>query len=196
MPLFSSDDISNSSVPKSDSGSILTKGTVSFWHRTQQKIAAEFKDLEIISGLSKHFVSKGAWSMHDLIYYFLKIEGPSRVFITPWAISEIAMRNLFNFMNDGLITELYMICDYRNTSRKPAELAFIERNASKITLAKCHAKVVVIVPEDPTQIPLTIVSSANLTRNPRLEAGVVTFSKAVADFHKDWINEEISNTDA
>lgn len=193
MPLFTRDDISRSSIPVSGSGASLTRGTVSFWDRFQKKIDDHFRDMDLTAESSIHFYSDGAWNMHDLLYYFLKRQGAAKVYLTTWAISEIVMRQLCNFMKDGLITELFALFDYRNTSRKPAELAFIEQNATRIKLAKCHAKVTVI---DSESMPVTIVSSANYTRNPRLEAGVIAFSREVADFHKEWILKEICDAES
>jgi hypothetical protein len=188
MALFTHEEIKGSSIPSAKAGAIQHPGSVSFWDVTQKKIESALTDMECSPDSSIHYVTEGSWSMHDLLYYFLARYGSSRVYITSWAISEIAMRQLYNFMKEGLITELYGLFDFRNTSRKPAELAFIHQNATKIKLAKCHAKVTVI---ENAMMPVTIVTSANYTDNPRYEAGVISFSPEVARFHKEWILKEI-----
>lgn len=189
MALFKIDDSIKPSASNDKSKSILLKGHVSFWDATQISIANEFDKYEpdenhIIAG-----VSKGAWNNHDFLFYWLNRLGPAKVYLTTWAISEIAMRNLVQFMTDGLIIDLFALFDYRNTSRKPAELAFIENNASRIKLAKCHAKMLVIY----TPIPVVLTGSANMTRNPRLENITVYFGGAAADFHRDIILKEMDD---
>lgn len=189
MALFKSTELKHTAASVEKSASILLKGHVTFWDATQVSIADEFDKYEpdenhIIAG-----VSKGAWNNHDFLYYWLKRLGPAKVYLTTWAISEIAMRNLVQFMNDGLIIELHALFDYRNTSRKPAELSFIENNATRIKLAKCHAKMLVIY----SSIPVTLTGSANMTRNPRLENISVYFGEPAANFHRDIIIKEIND---
>ena len=189
--LFDAQEIENNRPDNHPSGSVLqTDSGLSFWDKTQSKIAETLSGFDLKDGSSVHFYSNGTWSMHDLLFYFLKKTPAAKVYLTTWAISEIAMRQLYTFLKDGLISELYAIIDYRNTSRKPAELEFIKQNATKIQLSKCHAKVTVI---DHPDRCITIVTSANYTRNPRLEAGVITVGRQVGDFHKEWIIEELEH---
>jgi len=91
-----------------------------------------------------HFVSMGDWSTHDLLFYFLKMTGPADVFFTTWSISEFAIRQLYSYVDTGMITKLSGLFDYRNGIHKPAELQFLKQITSDIKAAKCHAKVVVI----------------------------------------------------
>lgn len=185
MALFEMQDLSRSAIKKSKASAVSIPGRHLFWDKTQKKISHldsfSFEENETI-----HFTSEGAWSMHELVLYLLKRFGSGKVYFTTWAISEIAMRQLFFFHTEGLITEMYAVLDYRNTSRKPAELAFITQNATKLKLAKCHAKVTVIVTDTHY---LSISTSANYTRNPRIEAGTITISKIVAQHHIDWITK-------
>jgi len=124
--------------------------------------------------------------MHDLLLFFLQITGKADVFITSWAISEIAMRQLFSFKKNGLIISLNLILDYRNKVRKEKELAFVKQFCDNISLKKIHAKVTVIQNEN---FSISIIGSANYTRNPRIESGVILISKKVADFNIKWIHE-------
>lgn len=140
---------------------------------------------------SIHFASLGDWSTHDLLFYLLQISGPASVFFTTWAISEYAIRQLYNFIQEGLILELHGIFDYRNGVRKPAELQFLQQITTNIKPAKCHAKVTVIIND---AWGICIVGSANYTRNPRIEAGVICSEKSVAEFHRDWIIKELNES--
>ncbi|HNX79809.1 MAG TPA: hypothetical protein PKJ24_07990, partial [Prolixibacteraceae bacterium] len=136
------------------------------------------------------FVSLGDWSTHDLLFFLLEQTGPARVYFTTWAISEYAIRQLYNLIEQGMILELKGIFDYRNGIRKPAELQFLEKISTEIKPAKCHAKVTVLENDD---WGISIVGSANYTRNPRIEAGVLFSVKEVAAFERNWIEKELSN---
>lgn len=144
----------------------------------------------ILENQTIHYASMGDWSTHDLIFHILKQVGPSKVYFTTWAISEFAIRQLLKFVDEGLIIELKGIFDYRNGIRKPAELQFLKKITADVKAAKCHAKVTVIENEN---IGIAIVGSANFTANPRIEAGVISSFRAVAEFHKGWILEELNN---
>lgn len=171
-------------------GAISIPATVFFWNSQQKNIGKELDAFEFYTNQVICFTSDGAWNMHDLVYYLLKRFGSGRMYFTTWAISEIAMRQLYLYQKDGLITELFGLLDYRNTSRKPAELAFIEQNSTTIKLEKIHAKVTVLELENAY---IAINTSANYTRNPRIETGDIFVSKEVTDFHKSWILKKIHN---
>ena len=98
-------------------------------------------------GESLHYASMGEWSTHDLLFHLLSQTGPAEVTFTTWAISEYAIRQLYNFVNTGMITKLSGIFDYRNGIHKPAELQFLKQITTDIKAAKCHAKVTVIINE-------------------------------------------------
>ena len=140
---------------------------------------------------SIHYASMGDWSTHDLLFYFLSQTGPAEVYFTTWAISEFAIRQLYSFVTSGLITKLSGIFDYRNGIHKPAELQFLKQITTNIKAAKCHAKVLVILNET---WGISIVGSANFTRNPRIESGVCCNDRQTAEFHKSWIMAELTNT--
>lgn len=132
----------------------------------------------------KKYISDGDWSAHDLLFYLLKITGPAKVYFSTWAISEYAVRQLYNMIQEGHILELHGIFDYRNGVRKPAELEFLKKITTEIKPAKCHAKMIAII-NDSWGIDVT--GSANFTRNKRLEAGVIITWRKQAEETRDII---------
>lgn len=131
-----------------------------------------------------HYATGGRWSMHELILHVLQLIGPAKLYLTTWTITEDPMRALFQAIDSGMVTELYCVLDYRIEKRKAEAFQLAKVNASRIKLTKCHAKVTVL---ENDQWSVSIVSSANLSANPRIEAGVICTDQASADFHKDWI---------
>ncbi len=189
MSLFSLNDLSRKPTVKTESGSVSVSGPT-----TCRIGKANAKLQEVFGPIGQDqilpFVSLGDWSTHDLLFFLLEQTGPARVYFTTWAISEYAIRQLYNLIEQGLILELKGIFDYRNGIRKPAELQFLEKISTDIKPAKCHAKVTVL---ENDQWGISIVGSANYTRNPRIEAGVLFSVKEVAAFERNWIEKELSN---
>lgn len=192
MTLFSSEDLAKKKPDRPKSGSVpFTSTNLLTIGKANEKLHQVFG--KVIDGQSVHYASLGDWSTHDLLFFLLEQTGPARVYFTTWAISEYAIRQLYQFIEHGLILELKGIFDYRNGIRKPAELQFLQKITTDIKAAKCHAKVTVI---ENDCWGISVVGSANYTRNPRIEAGVLCCDKTVAAFHRDWILKELSNTSA
>ena len=192
MSLFSTEDLVMKKPDRSKSGSAaVSGGNLLIIGKSNEKLHQVFG--KVIDGQSVHYASLGDWSTHDLLFFLLEQTGPARVYFTTWAISEYAIRQLYQFIEHGLILELKGIFDYRNGIRKPAELQFLQKITTDIKAAKCHAKVTIIENDN---WGISVVGSANYTRNPRIEAGVLCCDKTVAAFHRDWILKDLSNTSA
>ena len=192
MSLFSAEELSRRKQSRPKSGSVPALGSsLLVIGKSNEKLHQVFG--QVTQDQSVHYASLGDWSTHDLLFFLLEQTGPARVYFTTWAISEYAIRQLYLFIEHGLITELKGIFDYRNGIRKPAELQFLQKITTDIKAAKCHAKVTVI---ENDHWGISVVGSANYTRNPRIEAGVLCTDKSVADFHRNWILNELSNTSA
>ena len=192
MSLFSTEDLAKKKPDRPKSGSVpFTGSNLLSIGKANEKLHQVFG--QVTDGQSVHYASLGDWSTHDLLFFLLEQTGPAKVYFTTWAISEYAIRQLYQFIEHGLILELKGIFDYRNGIRKPAELQFLQKITTDIKAAKCHAKVTVIENDN---WGISVVGSANYTCNPRIEAGVLCCDKTVAAFHRDWILKELSNTSA
>lgn len=139
-----------------------------------------------------HYVSMGEWSLHDLVFHLLSITGPAEITMATWSVSEDAVRLMLKNIEHGLIKKLSLLLDWRVKVRRPEVLSLVKSNITEIRESSCHAKLAVIE-NDGWQI--CIVGSANLTNNPRIEAGVIHADKNAADFHKKWMDAEIRNAD-
>ncbi len=186
MSLFSIDDINQ--PRKSGSAAIRHKGPTRFVvGNSQQTLTEVIQDLPQVEEAIE-FVSTGDWSVHDLLFYVLEKTGPAAVHFTTWAISEYAIRQLYNYVTSGLITDLTGIFDYRNVTVKSAEFHFLKRISPNVKPSRVHAKVTVVENE---QWSITIAGSGNYTRNPRIEIGIIRNSKTSCAFHKKWIHEQL-----
>lgn len=131
-----------------------------------------------------HYVSNGEWSTHELIIHLLSLIGPSELYFSTWSLKEHPVRLLLNAMESGHITKLFALLDGRVKVRNPEVFHLAKHNFTEVKQYDCHAKVSVLISESWT---ITIVGSANMTNNPRVEACILSTVPAVGQFHKTWL---------
>ncbi len=143
-------------------------------------------------GHTMHWLSKGQWSMHEMVEAMLLATGPAKLFMSTWTITEEPVRKLFLLKQQGYIQELQCLLDYRIKQRKAAPFQLMNNVCDRLGLAQCHAKVAVAINEHKA---VACVGSANFSRNPRIEAGILTAEREVAHFHASWISKEIADAE-
>jgi len=136
-----------------------------------------------------HFWSGGQWNMQDLLGGLLLITGPARVYITTYAISEAAVISMLNMINQGSITELHCLFDFKVKEQK-GKSYLLAKNNFPVTLSRIHAKVTVIRNEN---WMISVTGSANWTRNPRAERQVICTVKEIVEGDIKIIEELIED---
>ena len=135
-----------------------------------------------------HYATGGRWSAHELLQFIIERTGPARVSISTWTVTEAPVRALLALREAGLITELRLLFDHRIKTRCPKAVQLVAALGARVHLAKCHAKVTVV---ENAEWAVTVLSSQNYTRNPRIEAGVIFTDRASAAFHGGWMARQI-----
>ena len=192
MSLFSLDDINTPLQQKSGAKSLVSSPA------SILRLGTSLKQLEeTIGSLEENqvieYMTAGKWSMHELIEYSLRKIGSARVYLATWTVTEEPVRSLVKMREEGLIRELHCLFDYRIKDRKPAAFELLKSISDSHALVKIHAKVTAMLSD---QRGIAILSSANMTKNPRIEAGAVFCSHESAAFHSDWILQEITTAKA
>ena len=147
---------------------------------------------EISPGETKHVVSCADWSMEHVIAHLADQIGPVDLMFATWSVSDASLARLLTAIQKGAIRSCRAIFDWRVKVRKPNAHTMISAalpNAD-IRLTSSHAKVYIMRNGDRA---ITVVSSANLTSNPRIEASVITDNIDVYEWHKQWMEAELSN---
>lgn len=129
----------------------------------------------------KPFFSEGLWSMHDLLVYLLGITGPAEIWISTFSISEAAIRAIFDASERGMVYAVHCLFDHTIPKNKLSLLFFAHNVVTDIAISANHSKILLI--ENETW-KVTVVSSANMTPNPRKEAGVLFTAPEVFDLYK------------
>jgi hypothetical protein len=126
-------------------------------------------DLVITDDSVIPFFPEGGWCLHQLLSHTLAFTGAAHVRISSFSLSENAIRSFINDSEAGLIKSLTLLFDISIPRRKMDLMLFAHSVFTEIRLTPNHSKVILI--EGVRKA--CIISSQNLTPNPRLEAGVV-----------------------
>jgi hypothetical protein len=124
------------------------------------------------------FISDANFSSYQLLNTLLDQFGPSDVWITSYGISETALRAISARKQTGLIKDLHFVFSDHVKRIKPREMQIAESIATKFCYYPCHAKIIVVRNQNKSA---TIISSMNMNRNNKLEAGFIGFDHTLAD---------------
>ncbi len=140
---------------------------------------------------NKHidFCTAGELSIHQIIQYALNLTGPADVYLSSWTIKEDPARALLFLKETGKIKQLFGVFDHRLNSDDAKHFHLIEKAFTQYVLTKNHSKVVVIIGQN---LSICIVGSANLSNNPRIEAGFISTYSPTVEFHKQWMEQVLS----
>ena len=141
-----------------------------------------------------HVVSMGEWSADNMIAWAVDQIGPSDLLFGTWSLSVKPATRLCAAADAGLLTRFRGVFDLRAVIRRPEAMRMIRRRFgyNNVRIFNCHAKVYLLENESRR---ISIVSSANFTNNPRIEASVITDDPAVYDFHRNWLELTFANSD-
>lgn len=156
--------------------------------QSENRFSAKLQEVinQVDHGRSVHWVSRGDWSMHQLLQALLLKTGPADVWISSYAFSELPARTVCDLKAAGVIKKLVCIIDSRVDVRSASALAMLRNAADSLKLLDTHAKVTVIKNEEWF---LVVAGSANYTTNKRFEAGFICGEASVCSFHKSWIEK-------
>lgn len=138
------------------------------------------------------FNTRGQFSSYELLDALLNYKlAPSAFYLTAWTVSEMALRTVTKLKSEGKITALHGLFDYRVKERRHSAFQLILGQADSLNYTTAsHAKIMVL---DNDKMPVTVIGSANFSKNPRMEAGVIFCSRKIADNCIKWIVDEISS---
>ncbi len=113
-------------------------------------------------------LTKGQFSMLDLLAALLEQTGPASVSISTWTMGIRDTEGAALLLDQGRMTSLRLYVDRSFPGRQPAYCAAVQRafGAAAIRMTRIHAKIATIVGGGWS---IAVRSSMNLNRNPRFE---------------------------
>jgi hypothetical protein len=129
-------------------------------------------------------------SLHEMIAELLHDIGKSDIKLCTFSIGEEAIRGFIELIDEGLIGTLIIVTDFTVKKNKIGMLLFASETA-KIYLNDVHAKIVHI---SNVSQKATIITTSNLNRIKRYEAGIVYRNNEHCDFFGQKLDELIENS--
>lgn len=146
---------------------------------------------QIEIGKNKHFYSKGAFNLIQLVLYLLKQTGPAHVFISSYSISEESLATLLRYKERGDILSIKFLIDNRVRTISPKPFDYlVTAFPNCYRCCALHAKVALIWNDE---YCLSVVGSQNATHNPKLERGIIHTEETVFQFDYRVLTDEFNN---
>lgn len=133
-------------------------------------------------------LSKGRWSLHQLVSHIIGLIGPCDCSLTSYGISTKPIQCILDLLRSKQILTITALFDKRIRLQCPDAFQLLlnltDDERVRIGLTMIHAKVVVLSNADHQ---VTIRTSANLNVNPRIEIYDISTHAGRAQFHQQWI---------
>jgi len=146
---------------------------------------------EYIGDLSKNTeifgITKGQFSIIDVIKYVLDFAGPSDLLIATWTAAQADIKKAFEFLENGNIRQVKFLVDRGFINRQPEYCAELKRlfGDESIRFLRAHAKFCVIQNE---KWNFVIRTSMNLNENKRMENFEITEDKDFCEYFKRFFD--------
>jgi hypothetical protein len=142
----------------------------------------------ITPGIELYGVSKGQFSLIDLLTYCLEATGPADVVISTWTAANADLKFAYKLMTAGTIRSLRFLVDFSFPSRQPAYCAALRETFGDdcLRISKNHAKFCTI---RSNAWNLVIRTSMNLNENRRLESYEISDDRNMAEYLEQIITE-------
>lgn len=137
----------------------------------------------------KPYYSEGDFSMHQLIEHLINQMGEVSVVLSSFSITELAVRTFYRLIEQKKIKQISCLFDFTVKRHKVSLLFFISNVVKNIAIAKCHAKIVLLYNDKQF---ISVISSANLNINDKIEAGIISSNKQTFDFFYNKLTHSIS----
>ncbi len=114
-------------------------------------------------------LTRGQFSLTDLLTAVLAKTGPAALSISTWTAASASVQSMLDLLQTGQITRCRWLVDTTFVRRVPALVAQIRKEfgADAIRVTRTHAKFATVTNDE---WKVAIRSSMNLNQNPRLES--------------------------
>lgn len=137
----------------------------------------------LLPGKTIPFAHKGEWAVHEVLPFIFSQVGSFHLSLATFNLSEDSLRPIF-FMKERseLLTARFLLD--ANIRRHKIDMMFFSTSiADDIRVSSTHMKVLLC--ENRT-LKLALVGSANMNKNIRHEAGIITTDKYMFDYYMDY----------
>lgn len=130
-------------------------------------------------------VSAGAWALHDLTRHLVRQTGPADFRMFTWSLTMPAAQTLVRLQADGLLRAPRFVMDNQMSKWSREALAWLTTHFARTYTCGIHAKGLTLGNDAWT---VTVVTSANASNNPRVEAYHISTDPEVYAFTARWFD--------
>lgn len=175
--------------------SFKTKAKRQMLKKLKQESAKECLPFLPKENESIHIVSNGKFDFFQFVPICIQyLGGQSKEFIgSTWTMNRDNVNDLLDMLDKkmilqaGILTGLYF--KQRESSVYATLVEGMQQRGQKVKCLENHAKIVLL---NNAEDFITIEGSANFTANPRIEQYVITNSRELYEFHREWMLEIIN----
>ncbi len=148
---------------------------------------------EIVPGCEIFTLSSGHWNLIDLIHHALTATGPADVVVSVWTVGSVETQILHDLMKGGAIKSILMLVDFSFPRRQPEYCAHVRKVCGDDAIAptNVHCKFV-LISNDAWKI--SVLTSANLNRNFRIESYLLATAAGLFDLLLDFSQKVKANS--
>lgn len=185
MPLFERSDIRNFEQEEAPLSPTVPLPSTGIDGKATFLVGRHGVDLErIVPSGTDHphrFVpSRGSFSLHEVIAFLAHRLGPCEAWLTTYGVSADPLQQVFTLCRQGHIVRFHLLTDPRVKTEAPEayQLMLAAPDTCKVRFQKNHSKLLVMRGE---HARTWVMTSANLTNNPRLEAYMFSTDPVLCD---------------
>lgn len=155
--------------------------------KRKESAAEAVADLER-DGMEIFGLTRGQFSLSDMIEAILQKTGPARMSISTWTAAQVDISRMMDLLKSGLMTDCRWLVDLSFIRRTPELCNQIREQfgLEAVRVMRTHAKFV-LIENDEWRVCLR--SSMNLNQNPRLESYQVGHDPELCD----WLGRVIDD---
>lgn len=141
---------------------------------------------------SLHIVSNRTFDYFNIIPRLIELanQNVDTFYFSTWTMSHQNVISIFEMFDQGIFKNIHALTGEYFKSRETAVYSIlemgIEERKQKLFSNKNHTKVTLLEIGDEHYV---IEGSANFTANPRIENFIITNSKELFYFHKEWMDQ-------
>jgi len=148
--------------------------------------------VEAIEGLSRdreiYGLTKGLFSLADLLMASLEVTGPAHMDISTWTAASADLTRIHELIGGGKILSTRWLVDFSFQRRAPALASQLREQfgCDAVRVSKNHAKLAILKND---AWDLVIQTSMNLNTNPRFENFHAAHDPELAAFYRSILDE-------
>lgn len=143
-------------------------------------------DLSKHSGKVFPYWTNNHWSTYDLLMYMLSISGTAEVTFHTWGLGKQAVTLFDKAIKAGAISQCYAVFDVTLKQRKSNILAQARMVIPNIGFVEVHGKSFTVLNDTHS---ITAITTSNMTKNRRLEFGVIFTQENVCNQYAQLAKE-------